>query len=329
MPKPRYSQISLVATPYYHCISRCVRRAFLCGIDSFTGKSYEHRRQLIEDKILELGTIFSINICAYAVMSNHYHVVLHINKNTVNKCNNSEIINRWHKLFSGNALSKKYINGTPLSTVEKKQLSITVALWRERLMSISWFMRVLNESVARQSNKEDECTGRFWEGRYKSQALLDEASLAACMAYVDLNPIRANIANTPETSKHTSIHLRIKEARNKLNTRQYQSHTLLPFIGSSKKFNTDGLPFQYNEYLKLLDWTSRIILNPDKGYINSMTPPIIERLNMESRNWLYLCKNFESPFKGFVGSAMKLRQVCEKLGYQRIPGIKSCEMHFP
>ena len=111
MPKPRYSQISLEATPYYHCISRCVRRAFLCGIDSFTGKNYEHRRQLIEDKILELGLIFSIDICAYTVMSNHYHVVLHISENTAKKWSDNEIINRWHKLFSGNPLSKKYLKG--------------------------------------------------------------------------------------------------------------------------------------------------------------------------------------------------------------------------
>lgn len=329
MPKPRYSQISLEATPYYHCISRCVRRAFLCGIDSFTGKNYEHRRQLIEDKILELGLIFSIDICAYTVMSNHYHVVLHISENTAKKWSDNEIINRWHKLFSGNPLSKKYLKGTPLSTVEKKQLLITIDLWRERLMSISWFMRVLNESVARQSNKEDECTGRFWEGRYKSQALLDEASLVTCMVYVDLNPIRANIADTVEASNHTSIQLRIKDARNKPNTSQHQSHALFPFIGSSQKGNTDGLPFQYSEYLKLVDWTGRIILSPEKGHIDSITPPIIERLNMESRSWIYLCRNFESPFKGFVGSVIKLRQACEKLGYQRIPGVKSCEMYFP
>ena len=80
MPKPRYAQVSLEATPYYHCVSRCVRRAFLCGIDPNTGEDYEYRRKLIEDKILELSDIFAIDICAYSVMSNHYHLVLHINK---------------------------------------------------------------------------------------------------------------------------------------------------------------------------------------------------------------------------------------------------------
>ena len=75
MPKPRYSQISLEATAYNHCVSRCVRRAFLCGTDLITGQCYEHRRQWIEDKILELGAIFALDICAYAVMSNHYNVL--------------------------------------------------------------------------------------------------------------------------------------------------------------------------------------------------------------------------------------------------------------
>ena len=81
MPKPRYTQVSLEATPYYHCISRCVRRAFLCGTDTHTGQNYERRRQWIEDKLLALTDIFALDVCAYAIMSNHYHVVLHIDKN--------------------------------------------------------------------------------------------------------------------------------------------------------------------------------------------------------------------------------------------------------
>ena len=92
-------------------------------------------------------------------------------------------------------------------------LAKQVSDWRSRLTNISWFMRVLNEKIARMANKEDECTGRFWEGRFKCQALLDEQALMACMVYVDLNPVRANMAATPEESEHTSVKSRCKAAK--------------------------------------------------------------------------------------------------------------------
>ena len=162
MPKPRKTLVSLDATPYYHCVSRCVRRAFLCGDDALTGKSYAHRRQWIQDRLLVLADIFAIDIAAYAIMSNHYHLVLHIDRVTATNWNDAEVIEQWQRLFKGSVLSQRYSQQEKLSRAEQDALNQQISEWRERLMSISWFMRCLNEPIARKANKEDNVTGRFW-----------------------------------------------------------------------------------------------------------------------------------------------------------------------
>ena len=236
MPKPREHQVSLEATPYYHCVSRCVRRAFLCGIDSVSGESYEHRRGWLEGKLLELPQIFAIQIAAYAIMSNHYHVVLYVDAEAAKSWSDYEVVERWHRLFKGNMLSQKFVREEHLSEPEMAVLKTCIEKWRKRLVDISWFMRVLNEAIAREANAEDGCTGRFWEGRYKSQALLDEAALAACMAYVDLNPVRASMAKTPEVSEFTSVKKRAEKAQasTQPNHPNQQQKQLLPFAGNPR-----------------------------------------------------------------------------------------------
>ncbi len=231
MPKAKKTLVSLDATPYYHCVSRCVRRAFLCGDDSVTGKNFEHRRQWIEDRLLDLTHAFAIDIAAYAIMSNHYHVVLHIDRDRAQQWSPNDVIEHWHHLFNGSLLSQRFASGEVLNAAERNALNEQINEWRERLMSISWFMRCVNEPIAREANHEDKATGRFWAAhahpcargtcasmhfgsRFKSQALLDEKALAACMAYVDLNPVRAKMAATPEQSSHTSIQQRIKKIIN-------------------------------------------------------------------------------------------------------------------
>ncbi|MEW8279996.1 MAG: transposase [Candidatus Thiodiazotropha sp.] len=92
MPKPRKALVLLEETPYYHCVSRCVRRAFLCGVDSQTGNNYEHRRQWIVDRLKQLAGLFAIDICAYAIMSNHYHVILHVDTERAAEWSEQEVI---------------------------------------------------------------------------------------------------------------------------------------------------------------------------------------------------------------------------------------------
>ena len=328
MPKPRKSLVSLDATPYYHCVSRCVRRAFLCGTDHHTGQNYEHRRQWIEDKLLSLAEVFALDICAYAVMSNHYHVVLHVDREQAEGWDIAEVIKRWHQLFKGTALTQRFARGEVLDKAEQHAVDTIAQKWRGQLFDISWFMRVLNEGIARAANAEDHCTGRFWEGRFKSQALLDEQALVACMAYVDLNPVRAKLADTPEQPDHTSAQLRIDTARqaHTPNHKNQQPKQLMPFEGYTREPMPKGLPFRLTDYLELLDWTGRILREDKRGAIPDHYPPILERLNLSAKHWLYTSQHFENCFKGLVGTVFKLQQACTALGYQRMVGKSRCHL---
>lgn len=313
MPQPRKNLISLDDTPFYHCMSRCVRRAFLCGIDSYSGINYEHRRDWLESKLLFVADVFAIKLCAYAIMSNHYHVVLNVRSDISSSWSDEEVIERWHRLFSGTPLSQALMAGAVLNKTQTCLLSKDIAVWKHRLTDISWFMRFINESIARQANAEDKCTGRFWEGRFKSQALLDDQALLACMAYVDLNPVRAGIAQSPENSDHTSVQSRI-------NTRKTDSALptqLEQFVGSRSQ--SIGLPFKLDDYLELVDWTGRIHREDKPNTIDHDLPPILERLHFEKESWKTVTSDFEGRFKQWVGQEAIVKQIYQDNSYQRIP----------
>ena len=319
MPKPRSTQVSLEDTPFYHCVSRTVRRAFLCGIDHYSGQSFEHRRGWVEQRLLLLAQVFAIDIAAYAVMSNHLHVVLRIDAETAQAWSSMEVINQWHQLFKGTLLTQKFAKDEPIEAYELDSLNSSIAEYRRRLMDISWFMRALNEPIARQANKEDDCTGRFWEGRFKSQALLGDAAVLACMAYVDLNPIRAKEATTPEKSGFTSIQRRINAAAN-----GKQPERLLPFVGNERKDMLKGLLFDAKDYVILVDDTGRMVRDDKRGAIRPSTANILNRLNIPLDNWLNITNEFKHLFKGPVGSLEDLTLYCEHLDKKRVVNASSC-----
>ena len=313
MTLPRKSLVSLHDIPFYHCVSRCVRRAYLCGTDKYSGKNYEHRRDWLEAKLLDTANVFAIKLCAYAVMHNHYHVVLHVRPDIASEWTDLDVVNRWHQLFNGTLFSQIFARGGSLLNVERRVLKRDIKVWRSRLTDISWYMRIVNESIARQANEEDQCTGRFWEGRFKSQALLDERALLACMAYVDLNPIRAKIAKTPEQSQFTSIKKRI----DLIATKKQLPHSLEAFVGIQEK--EIGIPFKLIDYLELVDWTGRIIREDKRGAIEMKLPPILERIAIDTDAWAILTTEFENRFSHWVGTEHIVRQVCSDKAYQRIP----------
>ena len=322
MPRPRRTQISLEDTPYYHCCSRVVRRAFLCGDDAYSGKNYDHRRAWVESLLFELEAVFAIDVAAFAVMSNHLHVVLRVDIDCTNRWTDREVLEQWHKLFKGDELTQKFAKGELVEAHEVHRLKHSIAIYRSRLCDISWFMRCLNEPIARQANQEDNCTGRFWEGRFKSQALLDEAAVLACMAYVDLNPIRAQLVDTPEQSDHTSIQLRIRAA-----LKGEQPKNLLPFTGNEHENQPNGIAFSLTDYLELVDNTGRIIRNDKRGAISENSAKLLIRLNIHYDNWLKLTTEFGKLFHGPVGTLQELTDYCEHLEKRRRHFAASCQ-HF-
>ncbi len=108
MPQPRKRLVSLSDTPYYHCISRCVRRAFLCGVDPNSGFDFSHRRGWIVERLKELAGVFAIDLCAYAVMSNHYHVVIRVDREQAQAWPDTEVAERWLQLFTGPDLVRRF-----------------------------------------------------------------------------------------------------------------------------------------------------------------------------------------------------------------------------
>jgi len=284
-----------------------VRRAFLCGYDPLTGFNFEHRRQWIVDRIKLVCSVFAVDLCAYAIMNNHYHVVVRINPTQLDEWTDAEVAHRWMQIFSGPLLMHRYLANAELSRAELKCVADLFATWRERLADLSWFMRCINEPIARMANSEDHCTGSFWEGRFKSQALLDERALLACMAYVDLNPIRAAIARTPEQSDYTSVQERIKHP---------DSDGLAPF----SEQGSDTLPFRLQDYLELLDWGGREVKRNKRGYIPASAPPILDRLQMNAAPVLkYLARdNLSSPTA--LGPVSMLRAFAASIGRKFIKG---------
>jgi len=315
MTSARRQLIDANATPFYHVINRCVRRAFLCGEDKLTGRSYEHRRGWIVDKIKALSAIFCIDICAYAVMSNHYHLVLKIDVDKAKSLTQKDIISRWCQITKGHAVATKYMNGDALIDGEVILLDGLLAEWHERLSSISWFMRCLNEEIARKANREDECKGAFWEGRFKSQALLDEQALLACMMYVDLNPIRAGIADSLQSSDFTSIQERInslnppnstltlsnQQTSDLINQAHIPHKSLAQFDGAAHLNGQTGIPFHFADYLELIDWTGRAIRLDKKGSIDNQRPKLLNELGISPDAWLTSAKEFRRQYSGISG----------------------------
>lgn len=327
MANARRITIDLESTPYYHCTSKCVRQAYLCGSDQHSGRSFEHRRAWVENGFIKLCQAFCIDVVAYAVMSNHYHVILHVDLDLLNNLTDLQVIDRYHLIYRPDPLMVHFRNGGEVTESEQVEIESRLMTWRDNLTNISRFIGYLNEQIARDANQEDGCKGRFWEGRFHSQALLDEAALLQCMTYVDLNPIRAGMAKTPETSDHTSIKRRITKRMQQL------PDTLMAFcpspnnppsvVQSIQSSPEPTLPITFDAYLELLDWTGRILRDDKAGAIDPTTPDILTRLGFRADTWASNLTALSHWLPKAMGAKSRMKDYAHAIGRHWVWSIGS------
>ncbi len=303
------------ATPWYHCVCRCVRRAFLCGEDRLTGNDYSRRKAWVLERLALLAEIFTIDLGAYAVMANHYHLVVRLDTERAAALSDDEVIARWSRLFASPLLVSRYQASALTTEAEITAAQAIVNLWRQRLCDLSWYMRCLNEHLARLANSEDGCKGRFWEGRYKSQAILDEAGLLACLVYVDLNPLRAAVVDVPEKSADVSLYQRLQpEPQEQDATRP----ALLPFVGGYQKPMPLGIPYDLVDYLQLTDWTGRAQCPNKRGHIDEQAPAILSRLGMDGASFLNAVARQRLSQGSVIGHPLACRQHAQQFQRRRL-----------
>ena len=326
MATPRSAQIDLDATPYYHCMVRCVRRAFLCGDDRKSGKSYEHRKAWIRDRLHVLADIFTIDVFAYAVMSNHLHLVVCVDEERAQGLSEDEVIARHGRLFPGTRAQ--------LDELSPPDREARIATWRARLCDLSWMMRGLNETIARQANREDKTGGRFWESRFRCQPLLDEGGLLTCMAYVDLNPVRAGLAKSLDDSRFTSIGERIRDRARKEARHQKRTapRTLAPFQDQARDSATGAhedaserrpIPMAYADYLGLLQWSGEALAPGKRGTLDpNSAPALLRQHGFDPAAWLESLRQSRLGIPTRLGYATSLETDAERRERRWCRGVR-------
>jgi REP element-mobilizing transposase RayT len=354
MPRtPRSEVFDEKAVGIYHCTQRCVRRAFLCGEDPVTGQSFEHRKDWIRDRLEELAAIFAIDVIGYSVMGNHLHVVLRNRPDLAKNWSDREVARRWLNLFP----LRRDAQGRPAEPEERELQMLTsdrkrIAELRSRLAHLSWFMRCLAENIARRVNAEEESAGRFWAGRFKCVRILDETALLVVCIYVDLNPIRAGVAATPESSRFTSAYDRIAARQDGVRRRPGTAAgrrpassperadgwlSPVPLEGGAeggaeslkrRASNRGFLPIKLDDYLQLLDWTGRQVRRDKRGSIPSNLAPILERLRILPESWLQTVQDSGRIFRTAAGRAESLAAEAARRGRRTLHGVARSRAAF-
>ncbi|MGH9655347.1 MAG: transposase [Bryobacteraceae bacterium] len=337
----------------YHCVSRCVRRAFLCGQDFLTGRNFDHRKEWIQARLETLAGIFAVDLLGFSLMSNHLHLLLRNRPDLAAGWSDEQVALRWWRLHP----LRRNEDGSPAEPEPQEIAALladtdALAEHRRRLSDISWWMRSLCEPIARRANREDRVTGRFWEGRFKCQALFDEPAVLACSIYIDLNPIRAKLAETPETSRFTAAFERIaarQAAAEECSSSgalspdaardawlspvpdsdaERSARDVSPTCPAARASNRGFLPLSLDDYLALLDWTGRQIRSDKRGAIPDNLRPILERLAIKADAWLDTVTCFGRWFHRAVGCVSSMAARASRSGRHWFQGLGFANFAF-
>ena len=321
-------------TQLYHCISRCVRGALLFSNEN------AHRKLWVEERLQQLVKIFAIDVAGFSMTENQLHLLLRIDPGRAKAWSAEEVVRRWLQLCPLKNRSGKPLAVTPAWIASQAQESTLVAEHRTNLVDLGWFMKFLKEPISRRANLEDNCSGTFWEGRYQSIAILDEASLLATMAYIDLNPITADVAAIPETSPYTSIKARVDHvaAQGKLEIlrdgSRYASqmnlekgHWLFP-IQDRRNLNGKGPAglirgLSLSGYLQLVNWSSRLI-HPGKVDLPETVRKLLSRLQIDAAEWKTTLDKLVGSTRqvgSYFGSPDRLREIAGQRGCRYLRNI--------
>ena len=321
-----------------HTMARTIRRCFLMGDDPYSGKNFDHRKRWIEEKLQLLAANFGIDLLAFACLSNHFHLVLRSRPDVVETWDDTEVALRWWTLCPKRKIQRE-VDGQKLwIPVDPNEYDLNairndpvkLADIRRRLSDISWWMRLLCQYIAMRANGEEgEGLGKFWQSRYKAVRILDEETLLACAAYVDLNPIRAALAETLETSDYTSVQRRIDSLPTNVETStpntdviqrpddflspiaiDEQSDPLGPQPSRSRSRCSDKgfLAMSEADYLTILDWLARNTVAGKRGSTPEAAPKIFDRLGIDAAIWSGMVKNFGRSFKNVAGKPTSIDQ---------------------
>lgn len=182
MARARRLSEALATTNHFYCVTHS--HFPLIAVEGSNVADDCYVDEWIYTRLKLLASIFAIELCAASVSRHFYHIVLQVSPDDAQGWDDDEVIKRWHSIFQGTSVSRRYMKGKTLSLEQGAALKRDVVIWRARLYDCSWFMRCCNEYIARRAKSLLDRSGKFWNGRFKSKPLVSSRDFESCTRYV-------------------------------------------------------------------------------------------------------------------------------------------------